>query len=220
VSERGLRVALLHGVVRKEEKLLLDAFRGFPAIELVAVDDRDLTFSPEARFDFDAVLCRSVSLSRGLYARRLFEAGGLRCFNPARVGEVCGDKLLTSLALERAKVTQPEFRVAFDAWIATDPFENPDAPPGPQAMPEYVPTGLADSRRLDAEADALFTEGHEAAETSDNYVRTTVILASVLFLVGISTHFPLRGVRYGLIAVGGGLLVFAGVLILRLPPPP
>jgi len=83
-----------------------------------------------------------------------------------------------------------------------------------------VPMGLASARELDAEADELVTEGHEAAETADNYVRTTVILASVLFLVGISSHFPLRGVRYGLIAVGGALLVFAGVLILLLPPPP
>ena len=47
-----------------------------------------------------------------------------------------------------------------------------------------------------------------------------MILASVLFLVGISSHFPLRGVRYGLIGVGAALLVFAGVLILRLPTPP
>ena len=115
---------------------------------------------------------------------------------------------------------RPEFRVAFDAWIAMDPFENPDAPAGPQVMPEYVPTGLVDSRTLDDEADVLFAEGHEAAETADNYVRTTVILASVLFLVGISTQFPLRGVRYGLIAVGTGLLVFAVVLILLLPVPP
>jgi hypothetical protein len=51
-------------------------------------------------------------------------------------------------------------------------------------------------------------------------LRATLILASVLFLVGISTQFPLRGVRYGLIAVGAGLLVFAAVLVLLLPPPP
>jgi hypothetical protein len=87
-------------------------------------------------------------------------------------------------------------------------------------MSEYVPTGLADSERLDAEADVLFAEEHGAAETADNYVRTTGNLASVLFLVGISTQFPLRGVRYGLLAVGAGLLVFAVVLILLLPVPP
>ena len=51
-------------------------------------------------------------------------------------------------------------------------------------------------------------------------MRTTVILASVLFLVGISTQFPIRCVRYGLIGVGGILLVFAGVQILQLPGPP
>ena len=87
-------------------------------------------------------------------------------------------------------------------------------------MPEYVPTGLADSRVLDREADESLAEGQEAAETSDEYVRTTVILASVLFLVGISTQLPVRAVRYGLLVVGTCLLVFGGVLILLLPPPP
>lgn len=30
----------------------------------------------------------------------------------------------------------PEHKVAFDAWLATDPFSNPGAPPGPSFMPE------------------------------------------------------------------------------------
>jgi hypothetical protein len=146
-----------------------------------------------------------------------YRVGDATTFNAWFGAYLAGGKEAIEVAERRFR---PEFRVAFDAWIATDPFENPDAPPGPQAMPEYAPTGLARSRELDAEADELFAEGHEAAETADNYVRTTVILASVLFLVGISTQFPIRAVRYGLIGVGGALLVFAGVLILRLPPPP
>jgi hypothetical protein len=147
----------------------------------------------------------------------IFRSGDAITFNAWFDAYLAGNEEAVEVAERRFR---PEFRVAFDAWIATDPFENPDAPAGPQAMPEYVPTGLADSERLDAEADVLFAEGHEAAETADNYVRTTVILASVLFLVGISTQFPLRGVRYGLLAVGAGLLVFAVVLILLLPGPP
>lgn len=147
----------------------------------------------------------------------IFRVGDATTFNAWFDAYLAGDQEAIEVAERRFR---PEFRVAFDAWIATDPFENPDAPPGPQAMPEYVPTGLEESRRLDDEADVLFGEGHEAAETADNYVRTTLILASVLFLVGISTQFPLRGVRYGLIAVGTGLLVFAVVLILLLPVPP
>jgi len=50
-------------------------------------------------------------------------------------------------------------------------------------------------------------------------IRVTVILASVLFLVGISSHFPLRGVRIGLVTVGA-VLLFAAVQILQLPGPP
>jgi NADH:ubiquinone oxidoreductase subunit K len=51
-------------------------------------------------------------------------------------------------------------------------------------------------------------------------VRDTVFLATVLFLVGISGHFPLRQARYGLIAVGVLLLVFSIVQLAELPGPP
>jgi hypothetical protein len=48
----------------------------------------------------------------------------------------------------------------------------------------------------------------------------TVILASVLFLVGISSHFPVREMRLGLVGVGMALLLVAAVQILILPAPP
>jgi len=47
-----------------------------------------------------------------------------------------------------------------------------------------------------------------------------VFLATVLFLVGISSHFPVRQARYGLIGVGTLILVFAVVQVLGLPGPP
>ena len=115
---------------------------------------------------------------------------------------------------------RPEFRVAFDAWRATNPESNPRAPRGPTYMPQYRQLELARAARLDREADAAFAEGVEAGERSDDYVRTTVFLATVLFLVGISTQFPLRGVRYGLVAVGAVLLVFSVVQLGQLPGPP
>ena len=119
-----------------------------------------------------------------------------------------------------AKRFRPEFRAAFVAWLATHPFTNPNAPVGPQTMPQYIPNGQAQAGVLDASADAYYADGQKAAETGDEYVRVTVILASVLFLVGLSTQFPLLGVRYVMIGVGAGLLIFAGVLILTLPGPP
>jgi hypothetical protein len=111
----------------------------------------------------------------------------------------------------------PELKVAFDAWIKTNPFTNPNAPAGPQAMPQYHARGAKQSAVLDTKADHEYAKGQEAGHTADDYVRTTVILASVLFLIGISTHFRMRGIRIALICVGAILLLYAAVEILTLP---
>ena len=115
---------------------------------------------------------------------------------------------------------RPNYDVAFRAWLATKPFTNPNAPRGPQYMPQYKPLGLDLARRLDTQADAYYAAGQHAAQTGDKYIRVTVILASVLFIVGISSHFPLRGIRIGLVCLGASLLIFAGIEILQLPGPP
>jgi hypothetical protein len=122
------------------------------------------------------------------------------------------------------RVAENRFRVGYDvafrAWLALRPFSNPHAPKGPQYMPQYHPTGAVTAVRLDTEADELYATGERAATEGDEYVRVTVILASVLFIVGISSHFPTRSVRTGLVAVGGSLLLFAAAQILQLPGPP
>jgi len=115
---------------------------------------------------------------------------------------------------------RPAFRVAFDAWRATKPETNPNAPRGPTYMPQYREPGLAKAKALDEGADQDFAAGATAGERSDKYVRTTVFLASVLFLVGISTHFPVRGGRYALVALGAVLLVVSLVQLTQLPGPP
>jgi hypothetical protein len=122
-----------------------------------------------------------------------------------------------TLAVRRFR---PAFRVAFDAWRATKPETNPNAPRGPTYMPQYRQPGLAKSKALDKQADASFAAGESAGETSDKYVRATVFLASVLFLVGISTQFPIRRIRYALVAVGALLLLFSVVQLTQLPGPP
>ncbi len=114
----------------------------------------------------------------------------------------------------------PELQTAFAAWIATHPFTNPRAPAGPQAMRQYHAPGAAQATHLDSQAEAYFAAGETAAGNEDDYVRATVILASVLFLVGISTHFRRRGIRIGLVSVAGVLLLAGLVAILELPGPP
>jgi len=115
---------------------------------------------------------------------------------------------------------RPEYDVAFDAWMATDPFTNPDAPDGPAYMEEYEIPQEGRAEELDAEATRLYREGAEAGATADDYVRTTVFLASVLFLVGISGHFRVRVARIGLVATGSAILVLSIILLATSPLPP
>jgi hypothetical protein len=112
---------------------------------------------------------------------------------------------------------RPGFRVAFEAWRATKPESNPNAPPGPTYMPQYRQPGLAKGKALDAAADQSFAAGASAGETSDRYIRHTVVLASILFLIGISTRFPSRGGRYALVGLGLVLLTISVVELIQLP---
>jgi hypothetical protein len=87
-------------------------------------------------------------------------------------------------------------------------------------MPQYRIPQETQARVLNAQADALFAEGEASDGTADKYVRLTVILAAVLFLIGIGSRFPLRAARYGLGAVAGVLLLISVIQLLGLPGPP
>ncbi|MGO9959567.1 MAG: hypothetical protein ACLP50_26920 [Solirubrobacteraceae bacterium] len=138
-------------------------------------------------------------------------------FNAWFAAFVAGNARDEQLAEKRLR---PGYRPAFFAWLATDPAHNPNAPPGPAYMPQYVIPQRAAANAFDTQADAAFAKGSDAGGTGDNYVRDTVFLATVLFLVGISGHFKVRQGRYGLVGVGVLLLVFAVVQLLNLPVPP
>jgi hypothetical protein len=111
----------------------------------------------------------------------------------------------------------PEYKVAFDAWLATDPFSNPEAPPGPSFMPEYVNPQLERGAQMNELANRRFVEGTAARGHADDYIRTTVMLATVLFLIALSQRFRVRRVRYGVLAVAGGLMILGLVTILTYP---
>jgi hypothetical protein len=87
-------------------------------------------------------------------------------------------------------------------------------------MPQYVIAQEKIGPVYDAQADAAVRRGTEAGATADKYVRGTVFLATVLFLVGISSHFALRQARYALVGVGTLILVFSVIQLLGLPGPP
>ena len=111
----------------------------------------------------------------------------------------------------------PEYRTAFAAWLKTDPFTNPSAPAGPAVMPEYHNPQVEHAKQLNEHAAAKEAEGTHARETAEKYVRATVLLALVLFLVAVSQRFMLRGVRIAVIAVAIALLAYALYAMASLP---
>ena len=107
-----MKVGLLHSLIRKEEKLLIEEFRT-RGVDLVMIDDRKLISDLESAPSVDILLERSINHSRSMYGLRLLEASGVHCINSAEVAKICGDKILTSVALKEAGVSQPPVRVAF-----------------------------------------------------------------------------------------------------------
>ena len=107
--------------------------------------------------------------------------------------------------------------MAFDAWQKTDPLNNPNAPPGPMLMKEYHNAALEESGELGTEASEFFEQGTKARETSDGYVRVTVLLATVLLLTAISQRFHTESVRIGLAVVAALLVCIPLARLIMLP---
>jgi hypothetical protein len=146
-------------------------------------------------------------------------AGQLQLYDAITLNSWLGAKFAgqESVAREFQKRFRLEFRPAFHAWLATDPFHNPKAPLGPTFMPQYHNAVAERSAVLDAHASEVFEEGARARETGDKYVRTTVLLATVLFLIAVSQRFGIFKVRVGLLCVGVVLLVLALSLVATYP---
>ena len=128
--------------------------------------------------------------------------------------EAHNDKKLTDL-FERRFL--PEFRPAFEAWKKTDPLNNPNAPPGPQLMPQYRSSKTEQAVRLNDQATEAFEQGTSGRQYADQYVRATVTLATVLLLIAISQRFKTRRVRIGLLVIAVFLLCFPVYHIITLP---
>jgi len=88
-----------------------------------------------------------------------------------------------------------EYRPAFTAWLGADPFNNPQAAPGPIFMPEYHNAKHEQFLSLNKQAAVVADQGTKSGETGDQYVRITVLLATVLLITAIGQRFRFKTVR-------------------------
>jgi len=127
-----------------------------------------------------------------------------------------GDPAAVSFAEQRF---EPNLETAFNAWQATNPETNLEAPATPFDMTDYKRPLIEESDVLRLKADTYYSDGVFAGNLSDQYIRLTVLLAGVLFLVGIGSTFTMVSLRYGLIGLGLVLMILATVYLVHLPQP-
>jgi [lysine-biosynthesis-protein LysW]--L-2-aminoadipate ligase len=118
------KIGVLCSRVRVEEKMIFAALRE-RKVDYDRVDARDLSLrlGGNGLSEYDAVLVRCLSHSRAYYLTRWLESLGVPAVSPHHVVATCGDKLLTSAALQEAGLPIPRTVVAFTPQAALEAIE-------------------------------------------------------------------------------------------------
>ncbi len=117
----------------------------------------------------------------------------------------------TELADFYRKRFRPEFRPAFEAWVATRPRTNPHAPLSPFALAQYKLEATTQADRLETQAAASSQQVGRFIQRADNYSLAVVLFAASLFFAGISTR--LRAPTTRMVVLGLGYALFTASVI-------
>lgn len=110
---KKIKICLLHNTIRGDEKLLIEAARRLK-VALEVVDVTSLVFHPQEKFDYDVVLDRCVSTTKGIHAGIFFEGLKIPFVNSVKIEQICEDKFATSMMLMKAKVPTVNFAMVFN----------------------------------------------------------------------------------------------------------
>jgi hypothetical protein len=135
-------------------------------------------------------------------------------FMQALAAHQAGNDKLVNFYVERFP---PELRKAYDAWIAENPFENPNADPHPFVPKLYVTPGTREAAEANAKSANSLKEARNAGSVSGQYLANTVLFAAVLFFANASSRFEQRRVRVVAFAFAVAVFLFAVVRTAMLP---
>jgi hypothetical protein len=110
-----------------------------------------------------------------------------------------------------------EFKPAVNAWIATNPVRNPNAPLTPFVMPQYKLAAGEEADRLETQAEAWSAKGRTNVQRATNYVLGVVLFAASLFFAGMSTKLRTNNLRIALLSVGTAVFVGAAIWLATQP---
>ena len=119
-----MRIALLCSRVRVEEKMLFAALDA-RKVEYSRINPDDVAFElgGDGLGAYDAALVRFLSHTQAYYVTRWLEGAGIPTVSPHQTVATCGDKLVTSAALQKAGVPIPRTKVTFTAASALEAIE-------------------------------------------------------------------------------------------------
>lgn len=95
-----------------------------------------------------------------------------------------------------------EMKTAFNAWMATRPFENPNAPAHPFLTNFYQPRLLTQAHMAEDDGQRLAQQAGDAGRVSRGYVLITVLLACALFCGGTASKFEKGWIRRAVLILG------------------
>lgn len=126
-----MQIGMIVSRVRREEKLLMEAFQA-RGIQIDVLNDGEFILNPldpDPRWlAYDLILERSISSSRTLTTLQILEAWGVPTLNNFHTASTCSDKLSTTLALARHSVPQAQVSIAFTEETILQAIENQGYP--------------------------------------------------------------------------------------------
>ncbi len=135
-------------------------------------------------------------------------------FNSWMTEQFRGDSGLRRFLEQRFR---PEFKVAFDDWLRSNPLHSPTAAPTPFVLPSYHVSAADSANIYEARADSAEQLSAHANTTGDAYVLTAVILATVMFFAGTAQQTEGQRLRWFLLGLAALACAGAVVRLFTLP---
>ena len=112
---------------------------------------------------------------------------------------------------------RPEFQPAFNAWLATRPLQDANAPATPFDMPQYSLAADAEVNRLNSVAQGSAAGAQTANGQAQDYVMMTVLLAVGLVFSGISSRLSRRELSILVFALACTTIIGAAITMATVP---
>jgi hypothetical protein len=140
-----------------------------------------------------------------------YDSGSVAQYAQAKVA---GDEEL--MAFFKESLIRPDFLPTLEQW-EQEVEQGGTAPANLLTDEEYLDEQFAPYREAEARAEEFSTLSDEAGATADEYVLSTLLLASALFFAGVTTSFRVRSARLALLALAVLVVASTAARISDLP---